>query len=266
MAQLLPYPLKSVDIVGLGASVYSLIAATHDKFPKYDPGQHQVWTINAGCKLLYHDVCFDIHTDEYLNEQKKREDALQGEEKVVNTDRAFLRRQWQREHPGSPIVMAKADPTVPNSFTYPLKHVVEKTGIAYFDCGLAYIMAFALCCGVERMGLFGCDFNYTIPGQTAKEDGKACAEFWCGFAKGMGVTLEVPQLSTLLNMMARVEGRLYGYHENITYENTEAGCKLLGPDYDNAKSDAVHASSERAVVNDSNDNRKSKRGARGSVQ
>jgi hypothetical protein len=211
-----PKPLKSVDIVGLGASVYTLIRNTHDVFPEREPNSHQVWTLNSGCKLLYHDVCFDMHTDEYLQAQF---DAETKAGKVIHPDRVFNRRKWMKEHPGKPLVMAKADPEIPTSVTYPLKKVVETSNCAYFDTGLAYMIAAAIyLCKVESIGLYGCDYSYNIPGQDAKEDGQACAEFWVGVAKGM---------------IQRENGRLYGYHEKLAFEINDDGTgKFIGPDYE----------------------------------
>jgi hypothetical protein len=232
MAKWDPKPLKSVTICGLGASVYTLIRNTHDVFPPDEtPETHQVWTLNSGCKLLYHDVCFDMHTDEYLLKQCEIE-SQSG--KVLHPDRTLNRRKWMKEHPGKTIVMAKADPEIPNSFTYPLKQVVEASNCAYFDTGLAYMIAAAIhLCKVENLGLYGCDYAYNIPGQDSKEFGQACAEFWVGIAKGMGVNIYVPALSSLLNMIDREQGRLYGYHEPLEFTVNDDGTgKFIGPDYD----------------------------------
>jgi hypothetical protein len=227
-----PKPLKSVDIVGLGASLYTLIRTTHDVFPEREPGTHQVWTLNSGAKLLYHDVCFDMHTLEYL--EKQREAERKAEPAVINPDRTFQRRQWMKDHPGATIVMAKADPEIPNSVTYPLKKVVEASNSAYFDTGLAYMIAAAIyLCKVESIGLYGCDYSYNIPGQIAREQGQSCAEFWVGVAKGMGLDIYVPSVSSLLNMIGRENGNLYGYHEPLDFTVNDDGTgKFIGPDYD----------------------------------
>ncbi len=88
-------------------------------------------------------------------------------------------------------------------------------------------------CKVETLGLYGCDYSYNIPGQTAKEEGRACAEFWVGIAKGMGTNIYVPALSSLLSMIDRESGRLYGYHEPLDFTINEDGTgKFIGPDYD----------------------------------
>ena len=225
-----PKPLQSVDIVGLGASLYTLVRNTHDVFPEREPDSHQVWTLNSGCKLLYHDVCFDIHTDEYLKLQHEAEVA---DGKVLHPNRVFNRRKWMKDHPGKTLVMAKADPEIPNSVTLPLKRLVEAGNCAYFDTALAYMIASAIyLCKVESLGLYGCDYAYNIPGQTAHEHGQNCAEFWVGVAKGMGVNIYVPALSSLLNMIQREDGRLYGYHEPLEFTVNEDGTgKFIGPDY-----------------------------------
>lgn len=221
-----PYPLDSVAFLGLGVSIYNYILMMH-KFPLTEPGmKHEAWTVNAGARALGHDVCFDIHTDEYLEQQKRREYAAGL--KYVN--RAQNRRKWMKENPGKPIVLAKADPTIPNSYTFPLVEVVNKLNCPYFQHGLAYQIAFAMLCGVKKMQFYGCDFGDHKDEEI--ESGRHCVEFWLGRAFERGIQIEHAKDTTLMDTNTRQDGHIYGYHEPLQIEAGQNGsARIVGPDY-----------------------------------
>lgn len=213
---LLPRKINTVTLLGLGASVYDWINLTHSEFE--DEGE--VWTINSGGRLFRHDVLWDMHTPEYLA--------------GTNCLRANRRREWLTKHGhDKPIIMPKALPEFPTSITYPLKQVIERTGSVYFATGLAYPMAMAYCCDVERFRLFGCDFSYLRDTNTHDEQGRACCEYWVGRLVEKGVRVEVSNNTHFLDMQKRSKGRIYGYDEPVTFDYPidGGGGKFVGPDY-----------------------------------
>jgi hypothetical protein len=206
---MMPFPLEAVTILGLGESAHDWVNFTHETFDR--PPDHQIWTINAGVGLFYHDMCFDMHTEEYLA--------------LVNHEPANRRREWMKKH-DRPIVMAKAVADIPTSFTYPLKHVSGMLNSTYFLTGPAYIFAFALACGVKRMRIYGMDFTND---EGDYHPGRACAEFWLGQAVGRGVKVEITSNTDLLGARERKKGTLYGFHEPLVMENG----LMVSPDYMN---------------------------------
>jgi hypothetical protein len=210
----LPRKLKTVTIIGLGASVYDWVSRVHDEFDN----DGDIWTINAGGALFRHDLLWDMHTPEWLEER--------------NIQRALKRRQWLKNH-DKPIMMPKALPEYPTSITYPLRTIIEKTRSAYFASGLAYVLAMAYCCEVDRLRLFGCDFSYQRDINTHDEQGRACCEYWVGRLIERGTRVEVTNNTHFLDMINRFQGRIYGYHEKVQFDFPLDGGPgiFVGPDY-----------------------------------
>lgn len=180
-----PYPLTSVTMLGCGP--------TGEEWGSQEPKEgHEVWTVNDGFEAFFpHDVVFDMHTREYL-EQKNYAPALH-------------RREKMREH-DKPIVMARRDPRIPSSRTYPLGEVMRAFGSAWFDNAVPYMIAFALLCGVKEIDFWGMDFS-----KPDHSDGHLCSAYWIGRAEERGVSINVSNNSNFLNTAKRADGRLYGY-------------------------------------------------------
>jgi hypothetical protein len=210
-------PLDTVTLVALGKSSYDWVRHTHKDFLEA-PGE--VWTINAGCAVFRHDVCWDTHTKEWLEERK---------DKLAHVLR---RREWMKTH-DKPIVMARRDPEIPTSLTYPLRAVIEATHSYYFSGGMSYPLAYAHACKVKRFRLFGADFSYDRDRNTHDEQGRACAEYWIGRMVEAGVRVEYPLSTHFMDMHRRSGGHIYGYHEPVEVELPDGGGsgRFIGPDY-----------------------------------
>lgn len=214
-------PIEKVVLVGLGVSCYDFV---QDNYNNFDTGW-EVWTINAGAKCFSHDIVFDMHTPEWLEEKVK---------KRGKPDAPLKRREWMKTH-DKPIVMPKASPEYPTSITYPLREVVEAVGTPYFSNGLSYPIALMLVCGVKAVKLFGCDFSYDRNTNTHDEQGRACCEFWLGRLVQSGAQVAHSNNTHLLDAHTRADGTIYGYHEKMEFEFPNGGGKgkFIGPDYAN---------------------------------
>lgn len=99
----------------------------------------------------------------------------------------------------------------------------------YLHNSIPHILAYALFIGVREIGLFGAD--YTFPGQEAREDDRANAEYWVGVLRLAGVNVKVPNNTTLLSMN-RPEF-MYGYgarppmFEMPAPEDIAAECEVI---------------------------------------
>jgi hypothetical protein len=181
---------RSVAIVAMGASASSYLwemGRLGDPREAYD----ETWTCNGFGGVLKADRVFlmdDLAIQEMRGHSNKYVAGLL---------------MMAENHPG-PIYSARAHPDFPGVIPYPLAEVVRATGHAYFTNSVPYMVALAISLGVEKIGLYGCDYEY---GQGAVERGRACLEFWCGFAMANGIEVYVPKASNLM------QGRdqLYGY-------------------------------------------------------
>jgi len=79
----------------------------------------------------------------------------------------------------------------------------------YFNSTAAYAVAYAIYLGVEKISLFGCD--YTYPNAHDAEKGRACVEFWLGYAAAKGIKIGLPKGTTLMDALYSRQERLYGY-------------------------------------------------------
>ena len=80
-----------------------------------------------------------------------------------------------REHSG-PIYTCALDKRCPGLVEYPLKEVIQKTGLAYLNNTAAYAIAFGVWQKISSLHLFGLDFSYKHAPHFA-ESGRACCEF-----------------------------------------------------------------------------------------
>lgn len=196
-----PFPLRRVIMLGGGASVYDWIRKC---YVDYDGGRKedtQVWGICAMPFALKCDLAWNIHTKKVLLDAP--EVGQKGVDKLAKLD--------------CPIVAC--EPFADNVYEYPLAEVIELTQETYLMNTLAYAIAFALLCGVERIEFYGCDFNYRTTGQqyTDYEMGRACVEYWIGvfrhFRQAGGRLVGVGPLSHLMDTNWRLSHGIYGYGE-----------------------------------------------------
>lgn len=197
----MPYPLSEVTIVALGRTGYQWAQNEYSAPGPKKPG-HEVWVMNGAASVFQHDVVFNMHD---LEELAKHE-----------PDKDFI--GLYAEH-DKPVVTIRALDGVPNLYEYPLAEVTEEFQQNYFGNGTSYLIAFALLCGVKKINIFGCDFEY--PGRNEYEAGRSNFEFWLGYARAKGVEILVPQKSTLLDTCWRMPGdkgrigfgAVYGYFD-----------------------------------------------------
>jgi hypothetical protein len=121
--------------------------------------------------------------------------------------------------------------------------VINRTGHAYFNNTVPYMVAFAVALHVaggpgvvDELHVYGCDYSYTGAGEAHKrERGRACLEYWLAVANAAGIRLVLPQETSLLDM--NQDDGLYGYDtEDITIEWTEEnGYRVTRQDRDPAR-------------------------------
>lgn len=206
-----PYPLSEVTIVALGKTGYRWAQAQYSKPGVPTPG-HEVWVLNGAASVFRHDVVFNMHD---LEELAKHE-----------PDKDFIGLYEQHD---KPVVTIRALEGTKNLFEYPLAEVTEAFQQTYFANGTSYLIAFALLCGVKKINIFGCDFDY--PERNDYEAGRCNFEYWLGFAAAKGVVVSTHSESTLLDTCYRLFGKgqigyggVYGYFDRQpVYEMTSEG-------------------------------------------
>lgn len=189
---------KRVAILGLGPSVTQYLELT-----KRMGGRHkhfdEVWAINALGDVFAVDRIF--HMDDVRIQEIR---AAAAPDSNIATMLA-----WLKTHPG-PIITSRAHPDYPGLVEFPLQAFLrEIDGTAYFNSTAAYAIAYAIFIGVEHLAVFGNDFTYENSHHAEK--GRACVEFWMGYAKARGMQVTVPHVSSLLDACNTPEARLYGY-------------------------------------------------------
>jgi len=213
---------KSVSIVAMGPSQ----RVWHNGNGSYDlsiPRADEVWCLNKGLRTIKCDVGFVL-------------DDLVGEARKSEQYHADL-----KDMPDLPIMTTTIDHDVRQLFphnrlhAYPLQEIVWDLGVRfaivrgmpataivetadnlgrigasiglYLRNSVPMMLAYALWIGVEKVLVYGAD--YTYPGQEAREDDRANAEYWVGLCRGMGMEVQVCSDSTLLD--SRNPDGVYGY-------------------------------------------------------
>ena len=209
---------KRVAILGLGPSVKEYLELTKrggGRRAYYD----QVWGINAlgdvfACDLIFH--MDDVRIQEIR--AKARPDSNIAE--MV---------RWLRDHPG-PILTSRNHPDYPGLVEFPLEAVINSTRFPYFNSTAAYAVAYAvhlhLISGgeaVQELTVYGNDFTY--PNVHDAEKGRACVEFWLGYAGHLGVKIKIPRISSLMDACHSQDERLYGY-DTLAVKINDTGEKM----------------------------------------
>lgn len=189
---------ESVAILGLGLSLQTFV-----NIAKGMGGTHKVadeiWGINALGDLFQCDRVF--HMDDV------RVQEIRAQADPTSNIAAML--EWLKKHPG-PVYTSQKHPDYPGLVEYPLAAVLNTCdGQQYMNSTAAHAIAFAIHLGVKKIMCFGMDF--TLPNSYHAEQGRACVEFWLGFARARGIEIRVPKESSLLDACEPWERRIYGY-------------------------------------------------------
>lgn len=188
---------EHVAILGLGPSVSSFL-----EFTKRIGGRSkfcdEVWGINAIGDVIACDRVF--HMDDIRIQEIRA--AAKPESNIATLV------SWLKKHPG-PVYTSRPHPDYPGLVPYPLEYVARQTGYTYMNNTAAHAVAFAVAMGVKKLSLFGMDFTYAHSHHAEK--GRACVEFWIGYAAARGIKISIPQKSSLMDGCEPDRERPYGY-------------------------------------------------------
>lgn len=112
-----------------------------------------------------------------------------------------------QDHGDRLIYLLEEIESVPNSVRYPIERVVEFVGRRYFTNVIGYQIALALVLGAKKIGLWGIDLRADEEYGAQRPN----VEWLLGVAQGMGVEVELPDKSAVLN--ADRSQPLYGMEE-----------------------------------------------------
>ena len=188
---------EHVVILGLGPSLECYVDVVK-RLGSRRKFADEVWAINALGDVLQCDRIF--HMDDV------RIQEVRAAAKPDSNIAAML--EWLKTHPG-PIYTSRAHPDYPGLVEFPLQDVINSCGIAYFNSTAAYAVALAVHIGVKKITMFGCD--YTMPNSHHAEKGRGCVEFHLGIAKARGIVIGIPDNTSLLDSIAPIHERIYGY-------------------------------------------------------
>ena len=189
---------ERVAILGLGLSLRTYVNAAKGLGGR-EKVADEIWGINALGDLFQCDRVF--HMDDVRIQELRA--AADPDSNIA----AML--TWLKKHPG-PIYTSQPHADYPGMVKYPLADVLNSCdGQQYMNSTAAHAIAFAVHLGVKKIMCFGMDF--TLPNSYHAEQGRACVEFWLGFARARGIDIRVPQESSLLDACEPWERRIYGY-------------------------------------------------------
>jgi hypothetical protein len=180
-------PQKKVAIVGFAESW---------KQAPWKDDSVEIWSLNEFHKYAPRwDRWFEQHDASTLGVTTR--DLSEGEQK--------RHLDWLKAQPaGKPIYMQpQFCGTFPAAVEYPLDRMIAKFG-RYFTSTIGYMVALAIDEGYDWIGLYGVDLASDVeyPGQRPN------TEYLVGWAKGLGITVEIAPTSALLR-----SSHLYGYEQ-----------------------------------------------------
>lgn len=195
---------KHVAIVAMGASnaaYLTMVCSYGHRHEAFD----QVWAINAAAVNIEHDIAF-VADDVKFELAKQAQDGRKVAAGVL---------RWLSEHPGDkPVFTTTAYPEWPALVEMPVPEMIAACGgVSYLNNSVAYAVAYARYIGVEELSIFGADFTY--PDRHIGESGRACVEFLLGGAAAQGISINLPDTTTLLDAHVPQDRKLYGFHEPV---------------------------------------------------
>lgn len=195
---------KTVLLHALGPTRHDLydLHCRHEPMPdlmQFD----ELWSLNSGVNLFGGRVQYDLLWVM---------DNLEGEARRLPAYMDHLMAWSDRFN--APIITSDAGRwrDAERVHEYPLADVVKHYGRKhlYFHNSIPFIIAYACWIGVERLTMFGVDYDH--PTLKGNEEDRPNAEYWVGVARAMGMDVIVPNTTTLLN--ARKGTWIYGYPNN----------------------------------------------------
>jgi hypothetical protein len=182
--------VKSVAIVAMGHSRAAYISEASTRPRPWT----EVWTLNGLAGVLCADRIFAMDDLEIQEARTVRNPYVQT---ILDGVRNAT----------VPVYTARKVEGYPTLVEYPLEAVAAALGLSslYLTNSVPYMVALALAEGFEGISIYGCDYTY---GEGRTERGRACLEWWCGFATARGVRIHVPSSSSLLEGGS---AGLYGY-------------------------------------------------------
>jgi len=201
---------KHIAILGLGPSLdqYQEITKRMGGRSKFCD---ETWAINALGDIFACDLVF--HMDD-IRIQEIRAQARPESNIAAMVD-------WIKSS-CVPVMTSRAHADYPALIEFPLEDILNELGHDYFNNTAAYAIAYAIYVGATDISCFGMD--YTYPNAHDAEKGRACVEFWLGFAHAKGVKINLPKTTTLMDSMYPKASRLYGYDTlDINFKPVDGG-------------------------------------------
>lgn len=178
--------MKKVALVGFSNT-------TRGQAPWDDP-ETEIWGCNEGYVLDFPriDAWFQLHSYNSFSRADNHNDP---------NHFAWL----QKKHP-FPIYMQRKFKLVPSSIPYPIDEIRMKLGFdtIYATSSFAYMMLYAIYKRYDEIGIYG--FEMATDSEYFHQ--RANAEFLIGFARGLGIKVNLPENGNLLR------GRLYAYEDD----------------------------------------------------
>lgn len=174
----------------------------------------EVWAINAMGDVIACDLV--VHMDDVRIQEIR---AAAKPDSNIAAMLQFLKTT------NTPVMTSRAHPDYPALFEFPLEEVANHVGEVYFNNTVAYAVVYAIYLGVDEISLFGCDYIY--PNASKGEAGRACVEYWLGYAQSRGIRVNLPNSTPLCDSYKAVSNDdvyAYGYDTlKIKYEPREDG-------------------------------------------
>lgn len=179
-SKVMPFPEKEVIILGMGAT------------RRLCPWDAEVWSVNMG----YTQVAM-------LNGHVEKIFMAHTQTKARTGHDMFCWEHYNQMADVGIEIWNTHKVKGLKSRLFPLKRLIKKYGTDYFSDTISYMMVWAIEKGYKKIRLYGCDM------MTREEYAweKGGIEYWIGYARGLGIKVEVCEGSQLLKT---ITGKPYG--------------------------------------------------------
>lgn len=196
---------KSVTILGMGRSVAEYAHIFRGNVGK---PSDEVWGINHSGLAFRTDKIFLMDDIKAMEDEKPVTDKRYGNLPPRLTYTQNIQKL------DIPVITCRADEDYPCTVSYPLQEVVDylqqDNFFNYFNNTISYAIAYAIYTDVQSINIWGADFSYPPEERCGHyvEAGRACLEFWSGFALARGIDIIFPKHTHLFDAASR---KFYGF-------------------------------------------------------
>lgn len=199
--------MKKLALVGMNAR-------TRANAP-YDDPNFEIWTLNEAYVnpwMKRYDVLFQLHPVwDWSRSNNMADPNHPNYIRALSVEGEYI---LPPERIGKKIVMQDMNEDVPGCVQYPIIEIVDhfsNDGKPYLTSTLAHMLVYAFFMGYKEIYMYG----FEMESDTEYAHQRPCVEYWIGYGRAMGITIEAPGANILKGIHYAFGSNWQGYRTRL---------------------------------------------------